>query len=117
MHFTALGGLEGHWTDGALVEELAVLLLDVALLSVEGLKNHVAVETPETGSHDNSLFPTQCVLYFKAFLLGLLTCTKPCARSADSFPSRASAGRRSDTGRRTLDSSTGTCECGCVHGL
>lgn len=58
MHFTALGGLEGHRTDGALVEELAVLLLDVALLSVEGLKNHVAVETPETGSHDNSVsFP------------------------------------------------------------
>lgn len=52
MHLTALGGLEGHRTDGALVEDLAVLLLDVALLALEGLENHVAVETPETGGRE-----------------------------------------------------------------
>lgn len=51
MHFTARGGLEGHRTDGALVEDLTVLLLDVALLSLEGLKNHVTVETSATGRH------------------------------------------------------------------
>lgn len=48
MHFTALSGLEGDRTDGALVEDLTVLLLDVGLLSLEGLKNHVTVETSET---------------------------------------------------------------------
>lgn len=64
-----------------------------------------------------TFLPSDTVFYFKAFLLGLLTCTKPCARSADSFPWRASASPRSDTVRRTLDSSTETCECGCVRGL
>lgn len=63
MPFTALAGLEGHWTDGALVEELTVLLLDVALLSLEGLENHVAVEAPEPGRHGNSLFLTLSVCF------------------------------------------------------
>lgn len=49
MHFTALGGLKGNWTDGALVEDLTVLLLNVGLLSLEGLKNHVTMETSKTG--------------------------------------------------------------------
>lgn len=56
MHFTALGGLEGHRTDGALVEDLTVLLLDVALLALEGLKNHVTVEASATGRRE-IMFP------------------------------------------------------------
>lgn len=56
MHFTALFGLEGDRTDGALVENLTVLLLDVGLLSWEGLKNHVTVETSETGRYMRTLF-------------------------------------------------------------
>lgn len=45
MHFAAVGGLKGDGTDGALVEDLAVLLLDVHLLSLEGLENHITVKT------------------------------------------------------------------------
>lgn len=56
MHFTALFGLEGDRTNGALVENLTVLLLDVGLLSWEGLKNHVTVETSETGRYMRTLF-------------------------------------------------------------
>lgn len=86
MHFAALGGLEGDGTDGALVEDLTVLLLNVVLLSLEGLKNHVTVETSETGRYMRAPPFFFRVFYFKAFRLSLLTCTKPCARSADSFP-------------------------------
>ncbi len=45
MHFTAVGGLEGNWTDGALVKDLAVFLLNVSLLSLKGLENHITVKT------------------------------------------------------------------------
>lgn len=47
MHFTAVGGLEGDGAHGALVEDFAVFLLDVHLLSLEGLENHITVKTPE----------------------------------------------------------------------
>lgn len=47
MHFAAVGGLEGNGTDGALVEDFAVLLLYVHLLSLEGLENHITVKTSE----------------------------------------------------------------------
>lgn len=47
MHFTAVGGLKGDGTRGALVEDFAVFLLDVHLLSLEGLEHHITVKTPE----------------------------------------------------------------------
>lgn len=47
MHFTAVSGLKGDGTHGALVEDFAVFLLDVHLLSLEGLENHITVKTPE----------------------------------------------------------------------
>lgn len=49
MCFAALGGLESDRADGALVEDLAVFLFDVTLLSVESLEHHVTVETPVPG--------------------------------------------------------------------
>lgn len=47
MHFAAVGRLKGDGTDGALVEDFAVLLLYVHLLSLEGLENHITVKTSE----------------------------------------------------------------------
>lgn len=47
MHFTAVGGLKGDWTDGALVKDITVSLLNVRLLSLKGLKNHITVKTSE----------------------------------------------------------------------
>lgn len=47
MHFAAVGGLEGDGADGALVEDFAVLLLDVHLLSLEGLEHHITVKASE----------------------------------------------------------------------
>lgn len=66
-------------------------------------------------SHDHAFLTWVC--YFKVFLLRLLTCTKPCERSADSFPWHASVCLQNDTRRRIPDSSTGTCDCGCVREL
>lgn len=88
MHFTALRGLEGNWTDGALVKNFTVFLLDVSLLSLKGLENHIAVKT--SGRTNGNLMPLSfnTVLYAMRplFYACLLTCTRPCERSADSFP-------------------------------
>lgn len=63
MHFAAVGGLKGDGTDGALVEDFAVLLLYVHLLSLEGLENHITVKTSEKEDmlpfcyHCSAVFP------------------------------------------------------------
>lgn len=45
MQFTAVGGLEGDRTDGALVKYFTVFLFNVSLLPLKGLENHVTVKT------------------------------------------------------------------------
>lgn len=56
MHLAAFCGFEGDRTDGALVEDFAVLLLNVALLTLDGLKDHVTVETSERGEGARMFF-------------------------------------------------------------
>lgn len=55
MHFAAVGGLKGDGADGALVEDLAVLLLHVHLLPLEGLEDHITVKT--SGREDTLTTP------------------------------------------------------------
>lgn len=57
MHFTAIGGLEGNRTDGALVKDITVFLLNVNRLSLKGLENHIAVKTSGgKRKHDSTFF-------------------------------------------------------------
>lgn len=56
MHFTAVSGLEGNWTDGALVKDFTVFLLDVSLLALEGLENHITVKTSAKKTKHNATF-------------------------------------------------------------
>lgn len=71
MHLAAVGGLEGDGADGALVEDLAVLLLDVHLLSLEGLEHHITVKT--SGKEDMLPFGHRCsVVLFPPPLLTYL---------------------------------------------
>lgn len=58
MHFTAVSGLEGNWTDGALVKDFTVFLLNVSLLALEGLENHITVKTSaNTQKKHDATFP------------------------------------------------------------
>lgn len=66
MHFTAVGGLEGNWTDGALVKDFAVFLLNVSLLSLKGLENHITVKTSGRKGNIMPLFHNTALLCAKA---------------------------------------------------
>lgn len=45
MDVTAVRGLEGNWTDGTLVKHFTVFLLNVSLLPLKGLENHITMKT------------------------------------------------------------------------
>lgn len=62
MHFAAVGSLKGDGTDGALVEDFAVLLFNVHLLPLESLENHITVKTPE--KEDMLPFHAKCSSIF-----------------------------------------------------
>lgn len=62
MHFTAVSGLEGNWTVGALVKDFTVFLLNVSLLALKGLENHITVETSERKGHLIPFLCLQCTI-------------------------------------------------------
>lgn len=74
MHFTAVRGLEGNWTDGALVKDFTVFLLNVSLLSLKGLENHITVKTSGRKGNIMSLFcNTGLCVFNKSSVSCLLT--------------------------------------------
>lgn len=44
MNFTAVRGLEGNRTDGALVKDLTMFLFNMSFLSMKGLEDHITVK-------------------------------------------------------------------------
>lgn len=69
MHFTAVSSHEGNGTDGALVKDFTVFLLNVGLLSLKGLENHITVKT--SGRKGNNV--TLYCIYFFLYTVGLLS--------------------------------------------
>lgn len=72
MHFTAVSSHEGNWTDGALVKDFTVFLLNVGLLSLKGLENHITVKTPGRKGNNATLYSSFCKAYIVCLLSYLL---------------------------------------------
>lgn len=70
MHFTAVSSHEGNGTDGALVKDFTVFLLNVGLLSLKSLENHITVKTSGRKGNNVTLY---CIYFFYTLSACFLT--------------------------------------------